>query len=198
MKTSSIVFLVFGIIVVIFIITLIFSNPSENITPTQNVSLGINPVFGNPNSSVKIVEFSDFQCPACKRAVPIIENITETYNVSLCFRNFPLPSHPNAFIAAEAAECANEQNKFWEYHDILFENQNALDNQNLKQYAQQLNLNTSQFNSCLDTEKYRLQIENDIQDGQSLGIRGTPTFFVNGKQVLGANQQMIIQYIQEG
>jgi protein-disulfide isomerase len=102
------------------------------------------------------------------------------------YRDFPIPSHPNSQKAAEASECANDQGKFWEYQDLIWANQQALDVASLKGYAAQLGLDTATFNDCLDSGKKTSEVQKDYQAGQSYGVTGTPTFFINGLKVVGA------------
>ena len=150
------------------------------------------PAIGNPDAPVTIVEFSDFQCPYCgqffKTTEPqIFEKYVKTGKVRFVYRDFPLSSiHPMAQKAAEAAECAHEQDKFWQYHDHIFENQSKLSEENFKKWAGELGLNTAQFAACLDSGKYADEVEKDLNDGIQLGVTGTPTNFVNGKLVVGA------------
>jgi len=118
------------------------------------------------------------------------------------YRHFPLSIHENAQKAAESSECAREQQKFWEYHDTLFENQQALDAASLKKYAADLKLDTKKFNDCLDSGKYEQQIQLDIQEGIAAGVSGTPTFFINGFPLVGAQpfsafKQVIEQELSE-
>ncbi len=146
---------------------------------------------GDANAPVTIVEFSDFQCPFCARfytdTLPLIEKeYIETGKVKLVFRDFPLGFHQNAQKASEAAECAKEQGKFWEMHDTIFDNQNAISVDDLKQYAADLGLDTEKFNDCLDTGKYEQEVKKDMEEGQSYGVTGTPAFFINGRLVSGA------------
>ena len=131
-----------------------------------------------------IVEFADFQCPFCKQAAATLNHILDKYpkKVRLVFRNFPLPSHLEAQKAHEAAACAHDQGKFWEYHDILFANQNSLGVKDLKRYAAQLGLEITHFNQCLDTGKYKDYVKNDVDQGKKWDVRGTPSFFINGKK----------------
>ncbi len=112
----------------------------------------------------------------------------DTYGdkVRLVFRDYPLPFHNNAHTASQAAQCAHEQGKFWPYHDKLFENQQALEVDKLKQYATQIGLDGPAFNECLDTGRYRSQVDQDYQAGQAAGVTGTPSFFVNGRFLSGA------------
>jgi protein-disulfide isomerase len=158
--------------------------------PAQNIDVGINPARGNKNAKVVIVAFSDYQCPYCSRVEPTMTQIEQTYGdkVAIYFRNFPLPPtmHPNAEKAAEAAQCANAQGKFWEMHDKLFANQGALAVDNLKQYAKDLGLDTTKFNTCLDTNQMMSVVQADSAAGQQAGVSGTPTTFVNGKAIVGA------------
>jgi len=156
----------------------------------ENVSVDDDPSWGPADAPVTIVEFSDFQCPYCARFVTqTLPQIRQQYEgkVRFVFRDFPLSTiHENAEKAAEAAECANEQGKFWEYHDKLFSSQSALDVASLKSYASQLGLDTATFDECLDSNKYAEEIQKDVQDGTSYGVDGTPAFFVNGQLVVGA------------
>ncbi|MCI0573808.1 MAG: DsbA family protein [Myxococcaceae bacterium] len=146
------------------------------------------PSWGPKEAKVTIVEWSDFQCPFCSRVNPTLKQIKETYpnDVRIVFRHQPLPMHPDAPLAAQASMAAHEQGKFWEYHDRLFENQRKLDRGSLEQYAQELGLNVAQFKAALDSRKYEAYVQKDSQDGSAAGASGTPTFFVNGRQVVGA------------
>ena len=146
-------------------------------------------VRGNKAAPVTIVEFSDFQCPCCKRATPIVKQVLEHYpgKVKWVFRDFPIASlHPDAPKAAEAARCAAEQGKFWEYHDVLFEKAPQLSIEELKRYAKDLKLDSAAFAKCLDSGKQAAAVKADIEQGDRLGITGTPTFFINGRQLVGA------------
>src|SRR5207248_2330445 len=107
--------------------------------------------------------------------------------IRLIYRHYPLDGiHPYARGAAQAAECANEQNKFWDYHDLLFKNQDQLDKENLLTYAKQLNLDMKNFQPCVESAKYAQRVQDDVQAGDLLGISGTPTFFINGRKLVGA------------
>jgi len=154
------------------------------------VSADDDPALGPEDAPVLIVEFSDYQCPFCARvASETLPQILEAYEgkIRLVFRDFPLTSmHSNAQKAAEAAECADDQGQFWAYHDILFQNQQALDIDSLKEYAQELGLDTDAFNECLDSGQYTPEVENDLAQGQSYGVTATPTFFINGRLLRGA------------
>jgi protein-disulfide isomerase len=149
------------------------------------------PFKGSPDAPVTIVEFSDFQCPYCarfyKNTLPQIEEkYIKTGKVKLIYKDFPLSFHQYAQKAAEAAECADEQGKFWEYHDKLFENQSQLDVASLKRYAAELGLDTQAFNECLDSGKMAAEVQQDFNEGKAKGVSGTPTFFINGQKLVGA------------
>ncbi len=153
------------------------------------VSADDDPVKGNENAKVTIIEFSEFQCPFCGRfardTLPQIKtDYIDTGKVKFVYRDFVV--HSTSRNAQIAAECAEEQGKFWEYHDLLYQNQGALDDESLKGYASELGLNTATFNSCLDSEKYGSEVDKDTSDGRTAGVRGTPTFFINGKKFVGA------------
>jgi len=143
---------------------------------------------GNPNAPVMIVEFSDYQCPYCHQVEPTVKDLLAKYGdkVSLSYRDFPLTAiHQNAMIAAEASRCAEEQGKFWEYHDQLFA-ASSLEKNSLLEYARNLKLDDKQFESCLTSEKYKAEIDKDQLEGRNAGVNGTPGFFINGVFVNGA------------
>jgi len=154
------------------------------------VSADDDPAIGPQDARVLIVEFSDFQCSYCARfATETLGQILDTYGdqVRFVYRDFPLTSiHPHAQKAAEATQCAYEQGKYWEYSDLLFQNQQALDVDSLKGYAQQLGLDTDAFNECLDSGQYASEIQKDLTEGQSYGVTATPSFFINGRLLRGA------------
>lgn len=143
---------------------------------------------GKAEAPVTIVEFSDYQCPYCHQAEPIVKEVLAKYGdkVSLSYRDYPLTAiHNQAMIAAEASRCAEEQGKFWEYHDQLFAG-SKLEKDALMGYARDLKLDEKQFDSCLTSEKYKAEIEKDEQDGRTAGVNGTPGFFINGILISGA------------
>jgi protein-disulfide isomerase len=148
-------------------------------------------VRGNPKAPVMIVEFSDYQCPYCHQVEPTVKEVLAKYGdkVSLSYRDFPLTAiHSQALIAAEASRCAEEQGKFWEYHDQLFA-ASKLEKDSLIEYARNLKLDDKQFESCLTSEKYKADIDKDLQEGKTAGITGTPGFFINGVALSGAQGQ---------
>jgi protein-disulfide isomerase len=154
------------------------------------VSVDDDPSWGPEDAPVTIVEFSDFQCPFCSRFFSeTYPQIKQEYEgqVRFVYRDFPLTSlHENAQKSGEAAECADEQGKFWDYHDTLFNNNSALDDASLKSYASQVGLDTATFNQCLDSGKYTEEVQKDYQEGISYGVTGTPAFFINGVSIIGA------------
>ncbi|MFH1391266.1 MAG: thioredoxin domain-containing protein [Candidatus Diapherotrites archaeon] len=140
---------------------------------------------GNPDAQVRIVEFSDFQCPACGFGFDQLQQVLPQYldKIKLTFRHMPLSNiHPYAQKAGEASECAADQDKFWEMHDTLFTNQDNLKIADLKSYAQQLGLNQEEFDVCLDSSKYASKVASDFSYGASIGVNSTPTFYVNGEK----------------
>ncbi|MBI4090955.1 MAG: DsbA family protein [Candidatus Komeilibacteria bacterium] len=142
------------------------------------------PSIGPVEAPVTIVAFEDFECPFCHAAQPFIKKMIVRYgpDIRFIYKDFPLRTiHPNAQEAAEAAQCAFEQGKFWEFHDELFAHQDLLAEAYYRTVASKLGLNLSQFNACFKTGKYRQQIAEDVQLGSLLGVQGTPTFFVNGE-----------------
>ncbi len=169
--------------------------PQQGQQPSQpeiiDVSIDDDSILGDENAPVTIIEFSDYECPFCARfylnTFPQLKReYIDTGKVKLVYRDFPLSFHQNAQKAAEAAECAGEQDKYYEMHDKIFENQQAITATNLKEYAKEIGLNTNEFNECLDSGEMANEVQKDFQDGQSIGIRGTPTFFINGKLLRGA------------
>jgi protein-disulfide isomerase len=157
--------------------------------PRTEVGFDPGRVRGNPKAKVMIVEFSDFQCPYCARVEATLKNVLAKHEgeVALAFRDMPIPQiHPFAQGAAEAARCAAEQGKFWEYHDLLIGDQNRLDKNGLLEKAKNLKLDEKQFDSCLTSEKYKTQIQQDSQEGMRAGVSGTPGFFINGIFLSGA------------
>lgn len=141
------------------------------------------PTAGKKDALVTLVEFSDFQCPYCKSAAPGVREIEKKYGdkVLIVYRQYPITSlHPNAFKAAEASLCANEQGKFWALHDVMFEDQSKLAVADLKATARRLGMDGNKFDSCLDSGRYVEQVQNDQKEGARVGVNGTPTLFVNG------------------
>ena len=148
------------------------------------------PYRGPEDAQVTIVEFADYECPFCgshfRETLPQLLGEYEG-RIKYVVLNFPISRiHPFAQQAGEAAECAHDQGRFWEYHDMLFQNQEALDVESLKLYAAEVGLNTEAFNTCLDSGDKTQLVLDDIQDGLSYGVSGTPTFFINGQILVGA------------
>src|SRR6201993_2863356 len=160
--------------------------------PSVTVAYDPARVKGDPKAPVTIVEFSDFQCPYCKQSESTLHDLLAKYNgqVKLAYLDFPLREiHPQAQGAAEAARCAGEQGKFWEYHDLLFADQGGLDKPGLTTKAEKLQLDQKQFDACIGNEKYKVQIQQDSQEGRGAGVSGTPGFFINGVFISGAQPE---------
>ena len=156
--------------------------------PRIQVSAADAPSKGNPKAPIQIIEFSEFQCPFCKKARPVVDQILSTYKdkVFYSFRDFPLSFHKQARKASMAALCAGDQGKYWEYNSKLFENQSDLDPDSLKKHAKEIGLNEKKFESCLESDKYEKTIDQSIADGSKAGVSGTPAYFINGIFVSGA------------
>lgn len=170
--------------------------PQAPTAPTGPVDVenGHFPVKGDENAPVTIVEFSDFECPFCGRfytdTLPtLIKDYIDTGKAKLYYRHFPLSFHPQARPLALASECADEQDMFWEFHDKVFENNASISTSNAdtyKQWAADLGMDTGDFNDCLDNEEYAENVDKDTADGTAAGVSGTPTFYINGLQLVGA------------
>jgi protein-disulfide isomerase len=179
--------------------------PTAPLDPSQPIKVPDRadaPLIGNKNAKVTLYEFSDFQCPYCKKFFDetfgqIKTKYIDTGKVKLVFRNYPLPFHQNAQKAAEAGECANRQGKFREYHDLLFKNSQAdgtgLAAADLKKYADSLGLNNgtlgfgkNKFNTCLDNNEAADAVKKDMTDAGTIGVSGTPSFVINGNKIIGA------------
>ena len=156
--------------------------------PRLQVAADGSATTGPKAAPVTIIEFSDFQCPYCRRAEDSLTAVRKEYGNKLrtVYRDYPLPIHEHAMKAAEAGRCAEEQKKFWPFHDAMFADQSKLDDSSLKATAATLGLNTKQFNDCLDQDKYADAIKKDAAYGASLGVHGTPAFFINGRFLDGA------------
>jgi protein-disulfide isomerase len=156
--------------------------------PRQRVATADSPGRGPANAPIELIEFSDFQCPYCLRADPTVRQVLATYGdrIHFVYRHYPLPNHPNARPAAEAAACAGDQGKFWAYHDRLFTSQTRLETADLKQHAVEIGLDAAKFNACVDGRQTQAKVEADIRAGEEVGVNGTPAFFINGRALSGA------------
>lgn len=177
---------------------LVGNNPGGEQLKKVEVSVDDDPMLGRKNAPVTIIEFSDFQCPFCRtfwnETLSLLKsNYIDTGKARFVYRDFPLSFHPSAHAAAEAGECADEQGKYWPMHDKIFSEQNKLGQgtvefsvADLKKWAAAVGLNAGNFNQCLDSGKYRAEVDKDIADGSAAGVGGTPAFFINGRSVVGA------------
>lgn len=150
------------------------------------------PTWGKDDAKVTIVEFSDFQCPFCAQGKERLAELKKKYGkkIRIVYKNFPLPMHPDARPAAEAAMCVNEQSsdKFWKYHDVLFEHQDKLSSDDLKKYAKEVGVNEKKFDECFSAKKYASVIDASMEEARKFGVNSTPTFFVNSQPVRGAKK----------
>jgi len=160
--------------------------------PDPNRRYSINtqgaPTRGNADAKLAIVEFSDFQCPFCRRVTPTMGQIEREYGdkVRIVFKHFPLEMHPKAPAAHAAAEAAHQQGKFWEMHDLIFANQESMSPEKYVEYAKQLNLDIPRFQRDVASAQIKARIDSDSEEGSKLGVSGTPAFFINGRFLSGA------------
>ena len=156
-------------------------------SPVMTIPVGDDPAWGSPAAPVTIVEFADFECPACKDSLPVLRQLRDLYKdqVRLVYRDFPLSGHPQARPAAEAAHCAHEQGKFWAYHDALFAQAPDLKPSDYMVLAERLGLNPAEFTACLAGTRPKAAVVRDLAEAQGLGLSGTPTFFINGRYLAG-------------
>ena len=180
-------------------VQVLLARPSR---PIFNVAVGQSPFFGDKNAKVTLVEFSDFQCPFCAKGAKILKEIKKKYGdkVKVVFKNFPLPFHKHAQTAAEASLCAHEQGvaHFWKLHDHMFENQNMLKKEDLISKAKGLGLKEKAFKSCLEGKKYAKRVKADMDEGKVVGVKSTPTFFINGQMINGAHPIKVFTDIIDG
>lgn len=155
--------------------------------PTVEVAKGIRPPRGNPKAAVTIIEFSDYECPYCKKGEEAVQQVMKEYGdrVQLYYRDYPLPFHQHARNASLMANCAMAQGKFWEYHTKLFEME-QLSTDKMKAAAGELGLDQAKFDKCFEDQEYKKAVDQDILEAASVGVTGTPTFFINGRMLTGA------------
>jgi protein-disulfide isomerase len=162
----------------------------ETFLPRYRVEVAAedSPRHGAADAPIQIVEFSDFQCPYCSQAAETVRQVEEKYGdkVSVVYRHFPLPIHQQATRAAEASQCANDQDKFWPFHDKLFADQKAWTDADLSGFATDLGLDQATFDQCLKDRKHGETVEDDVADGKRAGMGGTPVFYINGVVLAGA------------
>jgi len=156
--------------------------------PAQAINLRHAPVKGPATAPISLVEFTDFECPFCADTAPIIPQLLAAYptQVRFAFKHYPLPMHRESRLAHEAALAAGEQGKFWEMHDALFAGQDKLTRDDLIAKAKQLNLDVPRFTKDLDSHRFKSAVDSDLQEGNRLGVDGTPFFFINGHAISGA------------
>ncbi|HUN57188.1 MAG TPA: thioredoxin domain-containing protein [Candidatus Binataceae bacterium] len=168
--------------------------------PRSAIASAGHPWTGGENATVTVVEFSDFQCPYCRAAEPTVKAIRDKYGdkVKFVYMDFPLGMHQHAMDAANAAQCASDQGKFWQYHDALFADQTKLDAADLKATAAKLGLDTKKFDTCFDSQSKVPGIRAEQAEGGAAGVSATPTFFVNGREIEGAEAMPVFQDMIDG
>ncbi len=163
-----------------------------------DVSADDDPSLGNKNAKVTVIEFSDYQCPFCRTFWresfgQLKKEYIDTGKIRFVYRDYPLSFHPMAEPSAQAGQCADDQGKYWEFHDKIFSEEDKKGQgtvtytvQELKLWASQIGLDKTKFNQCLDSNKYKAEVQKDFDDGNSAGVSGTPSIFINGRLVVGA------------
>ena len=169
----------------------------KQLIPAVNIN---DHIYGNLNAALELVEYGDYECPHCGRAYPIIKNIQQNLGseMKFVFRSFPLTKiHPHAFSAAVATEAAGLQNKFWEMHDIVFENQKTLDAESIFLFAETIGLDVDQFKNDINKKELAEKVEQDLESGFRSAVNKTPTFFINGKRYEGDwEENTLLQYLK--
>ncbi len=187
----------FGIILIAILVIAVISvrtlrKPGNSMAPTASQVSDQAKVKGPTNAKITLVEYSDFQCPACQAAVPLVHELLAKYpnDIQVVYRHFPLQMHLWSPVAHQSAECAHSQGKFWEYHDLLYDKQKEWSGQanptdKFLEYAKSISLNIDQFASCLSDPKITEKVNADRNNGESIQIKSTPTFFLNGERLVG-------------
>ncbi len=163
-----------------------FTKPKQHI----EVAVGKAPSAGKADAKVTVIEFSDFQCPFCSKGADVLNEIKKKYGnkVLVAFKHFPLPMHKEARPASESSMCVHEQSvdKFWKYHDLLFKNQDKFDDANLEKFVKDVGADVTKWKECFTTKKFKDFVQADLDQGEKIGVRSTPTFFINGQLISGA------------
>jgi protein-disulfide isomerase len=174
------------------------------------IGIDDDPQLGRADAKVTIIEFGDYQCPLCRAfwrdTLPQIKKeYVETGRVRIVFRDFPIQdAHPEATVTAMAAECAEDQGKYWEFHDKVFREQDRRGRdvirysaRDVRRWATEIGLEAAAFNECLDSERHKAEVQKDYKDGADVGMNGTPVFFINGRALVGAHPFATFQKIIE-
>lgn len=188
-ETKLFIGLILATVLIIVVGVVAYSRP-EPVLKREELITSTSHTRGNPDAKTYLVEFSDYQCPACGTFKPIVDSVVEKYKDKLLFayRNFPLAQHEFAEKAAEVAEAAGEQGKYFEMHDYLFANQANFSDEVYQTGAQKIGLDMDKFNSSLKSGKFKSLIQDDVSYGVAHGVNSTPTFFLNGKKLTLFNQ----------
>lgn len=194
--------IVIGIVLVIVVVKLAVNNPFKDLFKRFNekteqttydmetIITDSDPYLGDRDAKVKLVEFGDFNCPFCRAAYPALRELSLEYEDDLFFqfRDFPVVS-PQSIWLAEAANCADEQNKFWPFHDLLYQRQGQITESNIYSLAQGTGIEINKFKTCLQSERFKNEVAEDYLAGENLNIKGTPTFFINGLRFEGVPEK---------
>jgi protein-disulfide isomerase len=207
---------ILSVVQIILLLYIAFSLPSETfvvdmptVDDTDTVSdvdmaelIGDNAILGDPDAPITIIEWSDYECPFCARFYSdayqdIKENWIDTGKAKLVFRDFPLSFHANAQKASEAAECAGDQDMYYEMHNLLFEDGMGSGVDTFKSYATELGLDQTEFDDCLDSGKHEAEVKQDMADGMKAGVQGTPGFIIEGQLISGAQPYAVFEQLLE-
>ncbi len=181
-KNSNTFWYILGAVAVLIVAFGFMLNASRTIEFTDYQYLDSE--FDNPDAEFVIEKFNDFQCPACRAAVPTLTQVRENHdNVHIRVRHFPLPQFPHSAYAAEASECARDQDRFWGMYYVMFDHQEVLTPSTINRYAQGIGLDMDQFSTCMDNRDKQIVVAQDRQVGMDQGVSGTPSIFINGEQV---------------
>lgn len=183
-ETKIFLGIILATVIIIIGAIFFFSKPAPSITRAEMIPQGTT-ATGSADAKIYLVEFSDFQCPACGSFKPYVDELKTSYKDKLLFayRHFPLQQHQFARPAAYSAEAAGEQGKFWEMYDFLFTNQEKLSDEKIKEGAQVLGLDLKKYEEAVKSDKIKSKIDKDLSDGQKFGVNGTPTFYLNGQKI---------------
>lgn len=193
----------------LLLIAILLALPSYASAQATFIGIDDDPQLGDPNAKVTIIEFGDFQCPFCRafwrEALPRIKKeYVETGKVRIVYRDFAQDVHPEALMTAMAAECAEDQGKYWAFHDKVFREQDRRGRDvvryraaDVKRWAAEIGLEAAAFNECLDSERHRAEVQKDYKDGADIGMNGTPVFFINGRALVGAHPFASFQKVIE-
>jgi protein-disulfide isomerase len=202
LKKENLFLLVIGGLAVLVLVVLMFTTfgTSPRVKALTPQVFSTDPYLGKSNAKVTLVIFTDFECEYCRSEVPVLKSIlaANQKTIKLVYKDFPLAIHKNATRAAEIARCAQDQDKFWQMHDLLFQSQDSIDKLDLDALSKSVGIDAAKLKTCLDAKTVDKRIQQNISEGQRLEVAETPTLFINEKRLTGLNDESTIQsYIDE-